>query len=91
MKSFFTNLIKKMHVCNFNKPIASMYISFHGRDIVYECQCGKRKIEREYRVFNSPFPIETNIGIDSKAMERIAAGEDVYYVIYGVEKINQLS
>jgi len=49
-----------------------MYVSFNTRDIVYECRCGKRKIIREYRPFDIPFPIETTIFITRKELEAIA-------------------
>lgn len=49
-----------------------MYISFNTRDIVYECRCGKRKIIREYRPFDVPFPIETTNFITRKELEAIA-------------------
>lgn len=31
------------HIHNFNNPIVSAYVSFHRRNIIYECRCGKRK------------------------------------------------
>lgn len=72
MFKFFNNLFKKSHVCWFGKPIISEYVSFHQRDIVYECKCGKRKLFRVYRDFDQPFPIETTIGsISTKEMNEI--------------------
>lgn len=49
-----------------------MYVSFNTRDIVYECRCGKRRIERDYRPFDVPFPIETTHFITRKELEKIA-------------------
>lgn len=51
-----------------------MYISFNTRDIVYECKCGKRKIERETRSFSDPFPIKTTL-ITRKELEKIQKHE----------------
>lgn len=59
------------HIHYFDKPIASKYVSFHTRDIIYECRCGKRKVVREHRRFGEPFPIETNILITQKEFESI--------------------
>jgi hypothetical protein len=42
------------------KPIASMYVSFNCRDIIYECVCGKREVIRMNFYFSEPLPIPTN-------------------------------
>jgi len=65
-------LFERLHVCSFSKPIASRYITFNHRDIVYECRCGKRRIERVYASFGQPFPIETNMLISKQELEKIA-------------------
>ena len=39
---------------------------------MYECRCGKRKIESVYRSFGSPFPIETTMFITNKEIQEIA-------------------
>jgi hypothetical protein len=65
-------IFERLHICSFSKPIVSRYISFNTRDIVYECRCGKRKIERVYRSFSSPFPIETTLFITNKEIQKIA-------------------
>ncbi len=59
------------HKCNFidGKAIASRYISFGTRDIVRECKCGKRAINREYYQYGDPLPIPTNILISHKELE----------------------
>mgnify|MGYP000863017049 CR=1 FL=1 len=62
----------KVHCHLYSKPIVSMYVSFNTRDIVYECRCGKRKIIRDYRPFDEPFPIETTNFITRKELEAIA-------------------
>mgnify|MGYP006895934978 FL=1 len=62
----------KIHIHSFYKPIASMYVSFHCRDIVYQCRCGEMVIKRECRAFSDPFPIQTNISITRKELEQIA-------------------
>lgn len=51
------------------EPKLSRYISFNSRDILYECKCGKRKIENVYRDFDTPFPIETTMMITHKEMQ----------------------
>ena len=48
------------HIHNW-KPKLSRYISFSTREILYECRCGKRKIETISRDFDTPFPIETTM------------------------------
>jgi len=49
----------KVHCHSYSKPIVSKYVSFNTRYIVYECRCGKRKIIRDFRTFDIPFPIQT--------------------------------
>ena len=56
------------HIHNW-KPKLSRYISFDSRDILYECKCGKRKIENVYRDFSEPFPIETTTNLTYKDMQ----------------------
>jgi hypothetical protein len=63
-------LFKTLHICSFEKPIVSMYVSFNTRYIVYECKCGKRKVERVYTYFNMPFPIKTTNFITQKELEK---------------------
>jgi hypothetical protein len=67
----------KTHIHLFNKPVASMYISFNVRDIVYKCKCGKGKIMRERYDFGMPFPIETNLHITKKELEQIADNKNI--------------
>lgn len=62
----------RKHTHKYRKPIASMYVSFNTRDIVYECICGKRSIERETRIFSDAFPIPTNHLITFKELNKIA-------------------
>ena len=50
---------KLKHSHKHNTPICSRYVSFHTRDIIFECDCGERISKRIYREFSSPFPIET--------------------------------
>lgn len=69
------NLIKIkecLHICYYSTPIASKYVSFNTRDIVYECRCGKRKIKRFDSIMNIPFPIETNFLMTRAELEKIA-------------------
>jgi len=62
----------KVHCHSYYKPIVSIYVSFNTRDIVYECRCGKRKIIRDYRPFDVPFPIQTTNFITHQELEKIA-------------------
>ncbi len=65
-------LIKKLfHVCHYGKPIVSMYLSFHQRNIIYECRCGARKSFKVYRPFGVPFDIETTDFITDKKYNEI--------------------
>lgn len=75
--SWLFNLLPKVHVCNFKKPIASQYVSFHTRDIIFECKCGKRKVERMSKSFSDPFPIETTLGLTYKEVNAILEGKSV--------------
>lgn len=49
-----------LHIHNFSKPIASRYVSFNTRDIIFECRCGDRKVKNIFKQFGESFPIETN-------------------------------
>lgn len=50
---------KPFHRHHFSKPIKSRYVSFNCRDIIYECDCGKREVVSVCCDFGKPFPIET--------------------------------
>ena len=54
------------------KPIASTYVGFSTRDIVYESNCGKRKLIRVSRSFSKPFPFEP---------ERLLSGEEIQDIL----------
>lgn len=58
----FSKILKLLHIHYYNKPIASEYVSFHTRDIIYQCRCGKRKLRHEFFAFSEEFPIETKYG-----------------------------
>jgi hypothetical protein len=77
MRKLLERIGKALHFCNFKKPIASRYVSFHTRDIVFECKCGKRRVNRVRRAFSSPFPIETTLGITNKEFTQILAGKSI--------------
>ncbi len=51
-------LLTKLGINYLWTPIASSYVSFSTRDIVYESNCGDRRLMRVTRPFGSPFPIE---------------------------------
>jgi hypothetical protein len=67
-------LFKKLHIHNFSKPIACMYISFHTREIIFECKCGARKLKKEIKAFDEPFSRGADF-VSSKEMKEILAGE----------------
>jgi len=48
------------HIHSFNTPIASKYIGFNTRNIIFECRCGKRKVKQEYRSFGEAFSMPTS-------------------------------
>lgn len=79
MKNFIKNIFKKIHICVYLTPIASRYISFNTRDIVYECSCGKRKLERVFKSFSDPFPIETNNFMTKIDIENLLANKKKSY------------
>jgi hypothetical protein len=64
-------LSKILHIHFYIKPIASQYVSFGGRNIIYECRCGKRRIEYVRKAYGDPFPIKTNILITDNEMQSI--------------------
>jgi hypothetical protein len=61
----------KLHIHYFNKPIVSEYVSFHTRNIIFECRCGKRELRKESRAFGDAFSIETTHFITHKEMNEI--------------------
>lgn len=72
--------LNRPHKHYHDKPIASMYISFSTRDIIYECKCGHRQIYRQYFGFDDPLPIPTNSLITYKeffAMLDCPANRDI--------------
>jgi hypothetical protein len=64
-------IIRKLHIHYFYKPIASQYVSFNTRRIIFECSCGKRKVMDEVRNFGEPFSMRTNILITNQEMLNI--------------------
>lgn len=59
----------KLHVHSYNKIIASQYRSFNYRNVVVECNCGKRKIERWHH--DDVYPFSTNNFITDKEMKEL--------------------
>jgi len=72
------NLFKRKHKCSFDKPIASSYVSFNTRDILFECSCGKRNIETVIKAFDSSFPIQTTMFLSRKDIERMRDNAEVF-------------
>jgi hypothetical protein len=68
---------KRIHLHEFDTPIVSMYVSFHCRDIVYQCKCGEGRITRVCLPFGKSFDIETTIGITQKELKQIANENEV--------------
>jgi hypothetical protein len=65
MKTFF----KLFHTHNYSKIIASQYVSFNYRNVVVECKCGKRKIEKYHH--DNVYPFKTNCFITNIEMEKL--------------------
>lgn len=63
---FIKYIKKKLHVHFFNKIIASQYASFNYRNVVIECRCGERKIEKWHH--DEVYPFLTNNFITNKEM-----------------------
>ncbi len=70
------NFFKRKHRCKFETPIISEYWSFNTRNIIYECNCGKRHAEKVWLPFNQPFPIPTTSLISHAEFEKILNGAD---------------
>ncbi len=68
-------LSKKLHIHRFDKPLVSQYASFNTRNIIFECRCGKRRLENEYTPFGTPFSIETTHFITNEQMQQILNNE----------------
>jgi redox-regulated HSP33 family molecular chaperone len=58
MIKIYKSIIKYFHRCYHDKPIIARYRTFSSRDIIFECRCGHRQIERVIREYGDPFPIE---------------------------------
>jgi len=75
MIRFILKLFKKTHICWYNKPIVSRYITFGTRQIVYECRCGNRKAEKQYFGFDEEFPIITTPFLTEKDINKFLKKE----------------
>ena len=71
MKQLISAIRKRIHIHSYWRPIVSRYVSFNCRDIVYQCDCGKRIIERECRGFSEPFSIETTPFLTKSDLQKI--------------------
>ncbi len=62
-----------LHIHRYNTPIASEYVSFNTRRIIYQCKCGCKKEKNVYIPFESniPFPIPTASFLTRKEFEKI--------------------
>lgn len=69
---------KRKHKCSFDKPVASAYVSFNTRDILFECSCGKRVIERVCNDFSKPFPIGTTTFLTRKDLEKMVSTAEIF-------------
>lgn len=56
------------HIHCYKKPVVSQYVSFHTRNIIFECECGKREQRRVIKAFSEDFPIPTTPYISDKEM-----------------------
>lgn len=74
-KSNFWKWVKvKLHCHIYSAPIISRYISFHTREIVYRCRCGKMVALREDFGLSQPFPIETS-SVSSEEIQALISGK----------------
>jgi hypothetical protein len=64
-------ILTKLHSHDYNKPIVSRYVSFSERDIVFECNCGKRQLLRERREFSDAFSMLTTMGITKTDVKKL--------------------
>jgi len=62
---------KLFHFHLHSKPVVSKYVSFHTRDIIYECKCGDRKIFRRTFEFSEKMPIKTAMIITEKEFQSL--------------------
>ena len=69
MKKLFKWLKDKVHRHNYYKIIASQYVSFNYRNVVVECDCGKRKLEKRHH--DDVYPFLTNILITNNEMKKL--------------------
>jgi hypothetical protein len=61
----------KIHVHYFNKQVTSKYVSFHTRQIIFECRCGNRISVRESKSFGNPFSKDTDLLVTEKEFNKL--------------------
>ena len=68
-----------LHIHIFKTPIASIYMSFEWRRIIYQCRCGKKISKEIYDNYYNGigFPIETT---------HFSQDEDEFELIYNDRK-----
>ena len=85
------NWIKtKLHIHLFTLPVVSKYVSFHQRDIVYQCRCGKKKLDRVYKQFGESFPIETASLITNYEVNKILNNPAVLQTLSYGDRLNMM-
>jgi len=77
MRNLINKILNLFHWHYFSKPIVSQYVSFHTRNIVFECKCGKRCARKVSRLFSESFPIETSTHLTDREFNLILNGKSV--------------
>ena len=85
--------MKLFHIHNYSKPIVSSYVSFHTRDVVWECRCGKRKLVRETRAFGTSFSLGWTCNLSATEMTQVLEKKesDFLLVLLDIKKKVQYS
>lgn len=64
-------LLNLFHIHSFGTPIASEYISFNTRRIIYQCKCGCKEAHSISLPFGVSFPIETTPFFEHKDFKNL--------------------
>lgn len=46
-KQILNKIRDYFHIHRYTQYVASRYVSFNSRDVIFECECGKRKLEKD--------------------------------------------
>jgi hypothetical protein len=73
--------MKLFHIHIHSKPIVSSYVSFHTRDVVWECRCGQRKLVRESRAFGSSFSLDWTCSLNTIEMTQVLEKKESKFLL----------